>query len=99
LGLLKQHKAALGLLDQHKALNPSQHGFVKHKSCSKNLLQSHNKWSITLESDYGVDIIYLNYSKAFDSVLHLCLIQLYSIKLGQPSEMDSDEKTMCGAKW
>ena len=61
-------------LDQNKALNPSQHGFVKHKSCFTNLLECHSKWSVALDSGFGVDVIYLDYSKAFDSVPHTRLI-------------------------
>ena len=55
-------------------LNPCQHSFVKHKSCFTNLLESHNAWIGTLDSGSGVDFIYLDYSKAFDSVPHLRLI-------------------------
>jgi len=29
-------------LDQNQVLNPSQHGFVKHKSCFTKLLECHN---------------------------------------------------------
>jgi len=61
-------------LDQCKALNPNQHGFVKHRSCFTNLLECHSKWSAALDSGFGVDVIYLDYSKAFDSVPHLRLL-------------------------
>ena len=58
-------------LDLHRVLNPNQHGFVKHKSCFTNLLECHSK---SLDSGFGVDVIYLDYSKAFNSVPHLRLI-------------------------
>ena len=61
-------------LDLHRVLNPNQHGFVKHKSCFTNLLECHRKWSAAVDSGFGVDVIYLDYSKAFDSVPHLRLI-------------------------
>ena len=47
---------------------------MKHKSCFTNLLEFHRKWSAAVDSGFGVDVIYLDYSKAFDSVPHLRLI-------------------------
>ena len=38
------------------------------------LYQCHSKWSSALNSGFGVDVIYLDYSKAFDSVPQLRLI-------------------------
>ena len=61
-------------LDLHRVLNPNQHGFVKHKSCFTNLLECHSKWSAAVDSGFGFDVIYLDYSKAFGSVPHLRLI-------------------------
>ena len=55
--------------------NKSQHGFMKHRSCVTNLLKLFEK--ITLESDNNIplDIIYLDFSKAFDKVPKHQLIQ------------------------
>ena len=52
-----------------------QHGFVSKRSCFTNLLESLEAWTLAVDSGYGVDVIYLDYSKAFDSVPHLRLIE------------------------
>ena len=39
------------------------------KSCLTNLLESLECWTKALDDGYGLDIIYLDYRKAFDSVL------------------------------
>jgi len=54
-------------LTQHNALNLRQHGFTKQKSYFTNLLECHEIWTKTLNDRHSVDIIYLDYSKAFDS--------------------------------
>ena len=45
------------------------------RSCLTNLLESLETWTKTLDEGYGLDIVYLDYRKAFDSVPHLKLLQ------------------------
>ena len=52
-----------------------QHGFIKKKSCFTNLLTTLEDWTIAVDQGYGVDVAYLDFSKAFDSVPHQRLLQ------------------------
>ena len=51
-------------------LNSMQHGFVSRKSCFTNLLPTFEEWTSTLDPGFGIDVIFLDYSKAFNSVPH-----------------------------
>jgi len=51
-----------------------QHGFSKGKSTLTNLLESTSDWHWNIESHSSVDVIYLDLSKAFDSVVHTKLM-------------------------
>jgi ribonuclease P/MRP protein subunit RPP40 len=55
-------------------LNNSQHGFLKNKSTTTHLLECCLDWNVALRSKKAVDIIYLDFAKAFDSVVHSKLI-------------------------
>ena len=50
-----------------KLISNRQHGFIKGKSCLTNLLESFETWTKALDEGYGLDIIYLDYRKAFDT--------------------------------
>ena len=52
-----------------------QHGFIKTKSCVSQLLESTEKWTEVLDQGYSVDVIYLDFQKAFDSVPHQRLLK------------------------
>ena len=57
-----------------KLINPSQHGFLKAKSCLTNLLcflEEITKW---VDDGSPVDVIYLDFRKAFYKVPHQRLI-------------------------
>ena len=70
--LIKDHM--LDFLVRHKLLNPYQHGFLKARSCLTNMLcflEEITKW---LDEGSPVDIIYLDFQKAFDKVPHQRLL-------------------------
>ena len=52
-----------------------QHGFTKGKSTTTNLLEALNFWSEAMMHGIPVDVLFLDYSKAFDAVPHQRLIQ------------------------
>ena len=64
----------MDFLIKHKLINPSQHGFLKARSCLTNLLcffEEITKWA---DEGSPVDVIYLDFQKAFDKVPHQRLI-------------------------
>jgi len=62
-------------VEKHNIISNSQHGFMSGKSCFINLLESLECWTKALDDGYGLDIIYLDYRMAFDSVPHKRLIE------------------------
>jgi len=61
-------------LKTNDVISYMQHGFMPYKSCKSQLLCVLNKWTSTLESGDSVDVIYLDFSKAFDSIPYLRLL-------------------------
>ena len=60
-----------------------QHGFVKGRSCLTNLLEVFEHWTSCLGDGYGVDVVYLDYRKAVDTVPHQRLLtKLKGLGLG-----------------
>ena len=59
---------------ENNLLLEDQHGFSKGKSCMSNLLTTLEDVTESVDEGFGVDIIYLDYSKAFDTVPHKRLI-------------------------
>ena len=65
-------------LETHQKMNPKQHGFrsgrsylsqlLEHRFCISQLLEHHNKILEELEKSNNVDVIYLDFAKAFDKV-------------------------------
>ncbi len=55
-------------------INDSQHGFMPGKSCLTNLLSFYNKVFETIDRDDNYDVVYLDFSKAFDKVPHQRLL-------------------------
>ena len=55
-------------------LNTSQHGFMKRKSCLTNLVDYLDKLTKLIDDGHNVDVLYLDFSKAFDKVPHARLM-------------------------
>ena len=65
-------------LTRNNLLSDQQHGFTKGRSCQTNLLEALEEWTRWLDEGKSVDIIYLDYQKAFDKVPHRRLIKKLS---------------------
>ena len=64
----------LQYLEGRDVLSLYQHGFINGRSCLSNLLVTLENWTAALEEGYGLDIFYLDYQKAFDTVPHKRLL-------------------------
>ena len=69
------HFRIMQYLSENNIVTPYQHGFTTKKSCFTNLLETYENWTLAVDSGCGIDVIYLDYSKAFDSVPHYRLVK------------------------
>ena len=61
-------KWMVDFMEQHSLFNPNQHGFRAGRSCLSQLLSHFDTITMLLEQGLGVDVIYLDFAKAFDKV-------------------------------
>ena len=66
---MQSHLASLDLL------SPTQHGFQKGRSCITNLLLARETWAESLDSGLHLDVVFIDFSKAFDKVPHRRLLR------------------------
>lgn len=60
----------MSFFKQHNVISRQQHGFLsKHSTCTQ-LLESIYDWSLSLNDKKSVDVVYIDFKKAFDSVSH-----------------------------
>ena len=52
-----------------------QHSFIKGRSCETQLISTHHQWATALDKGRQVDVVFLDFSKAFDKVNHAVLLQ------------------------
>ncbi len=70
--LLKE--ALLLFLTETRSLSPSQHGFLPRRSCLSNLILQEERVTRLLDEGHTVDLVYLDFAKAFNSVNHRFLL-------------------------
>ena len=58
-------------LDRHQLIVDSQHGFRKGGSCLSNLLQFLDTVTVSLDRNNCIDVVYLDFAKAFDKVYRM----------------------------
>ena len=58
----------------HSPLHSSQHGFQQSQSCTTQLLEYCNDITLSLDCKECMDVIYLDFSKAFDKISHSLLL-------------------------
>ena len=62
-------------MEVNNLFSAALHGFVIGKSCSTQLLELMEELTEDLDSNEDVDIIYLDFAKAFDKVPHKRLLK------------------------
>jgi len=58
-----------------QGIRPSQRGFVKDRSCLTNLISFCDQVTRLVDKGKAVDVIYLDFSKAFDTAPHSILLE------------------------
>ena len=56
-------------------LKGNQHGFIRGRFCQTNLIAFYDQVTKALDADVAVDVVFLDFSKAFDTVSHPVLIK------------------------
>ena len=62
-------------MDNNNLMSEHQHGFRAGRSCVTQLIEVLDMWTGMIEEKGGVDVAYLDFSKAFDSVPHQRLLK------------------------
>jgi len=61
-------------MKEKKVIRSSQHGFKKGKSCLTNLIAFYGGMTGWVDERRAVDVVYPDFSKAFDTVSHNILL-------------------------
>ncbi|GAB0207242.1 mitochondrial enolase superfamily member 1 [Grus japonensis] len=68
LGVISKH------VEEKKVIRSGQHGFTKGKSCLTNQIAFYDGMTGWVDEGRAVDVVYLDFIKAFDTISHNILI-------------------------
>jgi len=71
-------KHMLEFLFENDLISEHQYGFLPRRSTCSQLLDSFQDWILELSDKSSLDVIYLDYSKAFDAISHKKLLHKLS---------------------
>ena len=63
------------LMEGYGLISPAQHGFRNRRSCVSNLLLAREIWTRSLDCCRHLDVVFVDFSKAFDKVPHQRLLR------------------------
>ena len=67
----------------HKLISKHQHAFITNHSTATNLLECANDWSAAINAKKHIDIVYIDFCRAFDSIVYSKLLsKLQSFGIG-----------------
>ncbi|KAK4832759.1 hypothetical protein QYF61_025288 [Mycteria americana] len=78
-------------IQDNQMIRPSQHGFMKGRSCLTSLVSFYDKVTCVVDEGKAVDVVCLDFSKASDAVSH-------SILLEKLAAHGLDRRTLCWVK-
>ena len=67
-------KQLVNHLDQNNLIRPTQHGFTSHRITVTDLLDLLESITCSIDEGDNMDVLYLDFSKAFDKVPHAHLL-------------------------
>ncbi|PKU43302.1 rna-directed dna polymerase from mobile element jockey-like [Limosa lapponica baueri] len=67
--------AIMQYMQDNQVIRPHQHGFMKGRSCLTNLISFYDKVTRLVDEAKAVDVVYLDFSKAFDTISHSIFLE------------------------